>query len=96
MPSQLNHLHNDGSEIDERRRAGLLAAEPGQAADDFARPAALRLEQRNFIQRRSTEARIALETILPRIPEWTVDDDNATLTLGIDTRGWQNLPVTVP
>jgi cytochrome P450 len=42
------------------------------------------------------EARIALETILPRIPEWTVDDDNAALTLGIDTRGWQNLPVTVP
>jgi cytochrome P450 len=42
------------------------------------------------------EARIALETILPRIPEWTVDYDNATLTKGIDTRGWERLPVSVP
>jgi cytochrome P450 len=41
------------------------------------------------------EARIALETILPRIPEWTVDYDNATLTRGIDTRGWEHLPVSV-
>ncbi len=41
------------------------------------------------------EARIALETILPRIPEWTFDYDNAALTPGIDTRGWWQLPVTV-
>ncbi len=41
------------------------------------------------------EARIALETILPRIPEWTADYDNATLTKGIDTRGWESLPVDV-
>ena len=41
------------------------------------------------------EARIALETILPRIPEWTCDFDNAELTGGIDTRGWAKLPVTV-
>lgn len=41
------------------------------------------------------ETRIALETILPRIPEWTCDYENSSLTPGIDTRGWQNLPVTV-
>ena len=41
------------------------------------------------------EARIAFETILPRIPEWTCDYDNAVLTPGIDTRGWWQLPVTV-
>ena len=41
------------------------------------------------------EARIALETILPRIPEWTVDYEHAALTKGIDTRGWETLPVTV-
>ena len=41
------------------------------------------------------EARIALETILKRIPEWHVDYDNAQLTKGIDTRGWESLPVTV-
>jgi cytochrome P450 len=41
------------------------------------------------------EGRIALEAILPRIPEWAVDYDNVVLTKGIDTRGWERLPVTV-
>ena len=41
------------------------------------------------------EGRVALETILTRIPEWTVDYDNASLTKGIDTRGWESLPVRV-
>jgi cytochrome P450 len=41
------------------------------------------------------EARIALETILPRIPEWTCDFDKAELTGGVDTRGWAALPVSV-
>lgn len=41
------------------------------------------------------EGRVALETILSRIPEWTVDYDKASLTKGIDTRGWERLPVTV-
>jgi cytochrome P450 len=41
------------------------------------------------------EARVALETILPRIPEWTVDKEKAALTRGIDTRGWEFLPVSV-
>jgi cytochrome P450 len=41
------------------------------------------------------ETRIALETVLSRIPEWTCDYDNSSLTSGIDTRGWQRLAVTV-
>jgi cytochrome P450 len=41
------------------------------------------------------EGRIALETILPRVPEWTVNHESAVLTKGIDTRGWERLPVTV-
>jgi len=41
------------------------------------------------------EARLALEAILPRINEWTVDYDGATLYPGSDTRGWQQLPVTI-
>ena len=41
------------------------------------------------------EARVALETILPRIPEWTVDYSGASLTRGIDTRGWEKLPVDI-
>jgi len=41
------------------------------------------------------EMRVALETLLERIPEWTVDHDGAELTLGIATRGWDRLPVTV-
>jgi cytochrome P450 len=42
------------------------------------------------------EGRIALETILARIPEWTCDFDKAELTGGVDTRGWSKLPVTIP
>lgn len=42
------------------------------------------------------EGRIALETILQRIPEWTCNYDDAVLTKGIDTRGWEQLPVSVP
>jgi cytochrome P450 len=41
------------------------------------------------------EARLALEAVLARLPEWTVDEDHATLTGGIDTRGWDFLPVLV-
>jgi len=41
------------------------------------------------------EARIAFETLLPRIPEWECDYSRAELTKGIDTRGWESLPVTV-
>jgi cytochrome P450 len=41
------------------------------------------------------EGRIALEEVLKRIPDWTVDADNSKLTPGIDTRGWDSLPVVV-
>jgi cytochrome P450 len=41
------------------------------------------------------EARVAFETLLPRIPEWHCDYSRAELTKGIDTRGWESLPVTV-
>ncbi|HXW34526.1 MAG TPA: cytochrome P450 [Acidimicrobiales bacterium] len=41
------------------------------------------------------ETKIALETILPRISEWTADLESASLTGGIDTRGWERLPVHV-
>ena len=41
------------------------------------------------------ETKIALETMLPRIPMWTVDLESASLTGGIDTRGWEHLPVQV-
>jgi cytochrome P450 len=41
------------------------------------------------------EMRVAYETLLPRIPDWTCDYDQASLTKGIDTRGWERLPVQV-
>ena len=41
------------------------------------------------------EARIAVEAVLARFPEWTVDLDAAVMTSGIDTRGWESLPVEV-
>jgi cytochrome P450 len=41
------------------------------------------------------ETRVALEAILRRFPEWAVDHDNAKLTTGINTRGWDFLPVSV-
>ena len=47
------------------------------------------------VNRASLEARIALETLLPRIPEWTVDREHVVLAGGTDTRGWDRLPVVV-
>jgi cytochrome P450 len=41
------------------------------------------------------EVRLMLETLLPRIPDWTVDHAAAQLTTGIDSRGWSSLPVHV-
>lgn len=40
------------------------------------------------------ETRLAIEAFLTRFPDWTVDLDAAAMTLGIDTRGWDALPVT--
>jgi len=42
------------------------------------------------------EGRVALEEILKRFPEWTVDADNAKLSSSSTTRGWDALPVFVP
>ena len=42
------------------------------------------------------EGRIALEEILRRFPEWTVDTDNAKLSPTSTVRGWETLPVTTP
>jgi cytochrome P450 len=41
------------------------------------------------------EVRIVLEELLPRIPDWTVDDDAAELVYGGSTRGYHALPVDV-
>jgi cytochrome P450 len=39
------------------------------------------------------ETRLAVEAILKRFPDWAVDHAGARLTSGIDTRGWDILPV---
>ncbi len=41
------------------------------------------------------ETRIAIAETLKRFPDWVVDHEGAKLTTGIDTRGWDNLPITV-
>jgi cytochrome P450 len=41
------------------------------------------------------EMRIALEAMLDHFGEWTVDRDAAVMTGGIDTRGWDSLPVDI-
>jgi cytochrome P450 len=42
------------------------------------------------------EARIALEEVLKRFPEWEVDMDNAVQARTSTVRGWEKLPVLVP
>ena len=39
------------------------------------------------------QARIAIEEVLARFPEWEVDYDNAKFVYGGDLRGWDSLPV---
>src|SRR5262245_28597692 len=41
------------------------------------------------------ELRLVLEATLERFPDWTVHYEEAELTEGIDTRGWERLPVSV-
>jgi len=41
------------------------------------------------------EGRVALEEVLRRFPEWTVDEDNAKLASTSTVRGWESLPVYV-
>src|SRR3546814_4823129 len=42
------------------------------------------------------EARIALDEVLDRSPEWTVDTDRAQLPTTSTVRCWQTLPVPLP
>jgi cytochrome P450 len=41
------------------------------------------------------EGRVALEEVLKRFPEWTVDEENAKLASTSTVRGWETLPVRV-
>jgi cytochrome P450 len=41
------------------------------------------------------EIRLAIEAVIKRFPSWTVDHESAQLTSGIDTRGWDRLPVEI-
>lgn len=41
------------------------------------------------------EGRVALEEVLKRFPDWTVDIENARLSSSSTTRGWDTLPVNV-
>jgi len=42
------------------------------------------------------EARVVLEEMLKRFPEWDVDYDNAEFFAHDDSRGWEHLPIVVP
>jgi cytochrome P450 len=42
------------------------------------------------------EGRVALEELLKRFPDWTVDLGNAALSSTSTVRGWETLPVTIP
>jgi cytochrome P450 len=42
------------------------------------------------------EARVALDEMLKRFPEWDVDLDGAALSPTSTVRGWERLPVVVP
>ena len=42
------------------------------------------------------EGRVALEEVLKRFPEWTVDMSKARLSSTSTVRGWETLPVSIP
>jgi cytochrome P450 len=42
------------------------------------------------------EARVVLDEVVQRFPDWEVDHDKARVTPGYMTRGWETLPITVP
>lgn len=42
------------------------------------------------------EGRVALEEVLKRFPEWSVDWENAVQARTSTVRGWERLPVRVP
>jgi cytochrome P450 len=39
------------------------------------------------------QGRVAIEEMLQRFPEWTVDEDGAVLQVTSTTRGWDSLPI---
>ena len=41
------------------------------------------------------EGRVALEEVLKRFPEWTVDEEKSKLAFTTTVRGWETLPVHV-
>ena len=42
------------------------------------------------------EGRVALEEVLKRFPEWSVDWSAAKLSPTLTVRGWETLPVVTP
>src|SRR3990172_5301811 len=42
------------------------------------------------------QGRVALEEVLKRFPEWSVDEAGAKLHVSSTTRGWDALPVILP
>src|SRR5207302_10207941 len=59
--AKLNDLGDHVAEINERGRAGLLAAESRQVADDLARAPRLRLDERHLVEQIGAELLVALE-----------------------------------
>src|SRR5262245_17596661 len=62
-PPQLDDLADDLAEVDEGGRPRLLAAEARQIADDLAGPAALRLDERDLLERLRRQAAMPLEQL---------------------------------
>ena len=42
------------------------------------------------------EARIVMEEVLKRYPEWEIDTDNAVFEVSPPLRSWEKLPVVIP
>jgi cytochrome P450 len=41
------------------------------------------------------QGRVAIEELLKRFPEWTVDEEHSVLQVTSTTRGWDSLPIFV-
>ena len=61
--AKLDDFADDVAQVHGRRRPGLLAAEAREVADDLARAAALRLDERDFVERLRAELAVALEEL---------------------------------
>jgi cytochrome P450 len=42
------------------------------------------------------EARVVLDEVLKRFPDWEVDYDKAEFFAHDDSRGWERLPIVIP